>query len=267
MKPFLKISLYLNSKYNIKNTILKNNIINENEEEKLNKKKIITINFVGSLNKIYENIFRKKILEGLNENFIFEINSENPDYLIYDVFNCRFLEKKHKNSIKIAIYTENQIPDFNEADYAIGFHNIIFLDRYFKKTTLIWVFEKRYLNIKNKDFISKRKQVLKGNIRKKFCAAVISNIRSSDKFRIKFIKELNNYKKIDMGGKFLNNVGGRVKNKIKFLSSYKFSIAMENSEGQGYVSEKILDSFMAGTIPIYYGGYMIDEYINPKSLF
>jgi hypothetical protein len=40
---------------------------------------------------------------------------------------------------------------------------------------------------------------------------------------------------------------------------------MENTEGQGYISEKILDSFIAGTIPIYYGGYMIDEFINPKS--
>jgi hypothetical protein len=68
-----------------------------------------------------------------------------------------------------------------------------------------------------------------------------------------------------MGGKYKNNIGGRIRNKIKFLSDYKFSIAMENSEGQGYVSEKILDSFYAGTIPIYYGGYMIDEFINPKS--
>jgi len=68
-----------------------------------------------------------------------------------------------------------------------------------------------------------------------------------------------------MGGKYKNNVGGKIKNKIIFLSNYKFSIAMENSEGQGYVSEKILDSFLAGTIPIYYGGYTIDEFINPKS--
>ena len=40
---------------------------------------------------------------------------------------------------------------------------------------------------------------------------------------------------------------------------------MENSEGDGYISEKIYDSFLAGTIPIYYGDYMIDEYINPKA--
>ena len=69
-----------------------------------------------------------------------------------------------------------------------------------------------------------------------------------------------------MGGKVFNNVGGRVKNKIKFLSSYKFSFAMENSEADGYISEKIVDSFIAGTIPIYYGGYMVDEYINPKAI-
>ena len=87
----------------------------------------------------------------------------------------------------------------------------------------------------------------------------------TDGFRMKFINELSKYKKIDMGGNFNNNIGGPVKNKVKFLSSYKFSIAMENTEGQGYISEKILDSFIAGTIPIYYGGYMVDEFINPKS--
>ena len=68
-----------------------------------------------------------------------------------------------------------------------------------------------------------------------------------------------------MGGYSFNNVGGKVINKIDFLSSYKFSITMENSEGDGYISEKIIDSFIAGTIPIYYGNYMIDEYINPKA--
>ena len=61
-----------------------------------------------------------------------------------------------------------------------------------------------------------------------------------------------------------NNVG-KIKNKIKFLSSYKFSIAMENSQGDGYISEKIIDSFLSGTIPIYYGSNLIDEFINPKS--
>ena len=83
-------------------------------------------------------------------------------------------------------------------------------------------------------------------------------------FRLDFIKKLSEYKKVDMGGNYGNNIGKSVKNKIEFLSSYKFSISMENSNGDGYLSEKIIESFIAGTIPIYYGDYMVDEYINPK---
>ena len=104
--------------------------------------------------------------------------------------------------------------------------------------------------------------MLKNEKRTKFCAGVITNPIG---FRLYFINELNKKKKIDMGGRFQNNVGGFVKNKIKFLSEYKFSIAMENSEADGYASEKIIDSFLAGTIPIYYGDYLVDEYINPNS--
>ena len=101
-------------------------------------------------------------------------------------------------------------------------------------------------------------------IRTKFCGAVISNSYKAN-FRINFINILNKYKKVDMGGLYRNNIGGQVKNKIKFLSSYKFSLAMENSNGDGYVSEKIIQSFIAGTIPIYYGDNLVDEYFNPKS--
>ena len=68
-----------------------------------------------------------------------------------------------------------------------------------------------------------------------------------------------------MGGHCGNNINKIVENKIDFLSEYKFSIAMENSNGDGYVSEKIVDSFLSGTIPIYYGDYIIDEYKNPKT--
>ena len=165
------------------------------------------------------------------------------------------MNKEYDNSIKIAIFTENKIPDFNEADYAISQAHINYLDRYIKFPAFLWY------NIKG---IKKmRQKVLNNPLRKKFCAAVISNNITS--LRIKFINELNKYKKVDMGGKFLNNVGGPVKDKIEFLSSYKFSIAMENSEGDGYASEKIVDSLLSGTIPIYYGDYTIDEYINPKS--
>ena len=111
-----------------------------------------------------------------------------------------------------------------------------------------------------------KKDILKQPIRKKFCAAVISNCALSfNKFRLNFIDKLSEYKTVDMGGNCRNNIKRTVKNKIEYLSNYKFSIAMENSDGDGYLSEKIVDSFLAGTIPIYFGDYLLDEYFNPKS--
>ena len=189
-----------------------------------------------------------------------EIKSENPDYLIFDVFGCNRFNDSYKESIKIAFYTENMLPDFNTTDYAIGQSHIVFLDRYFKRSYflgLLFYFNNRYLN-------SIRKKVLNSPKRKKFCAAVISNSNFTDYFRLEFIEELSKYKYVDMGGTYKNNVG-YILNKVEFLSSYKFSIAMENTEGNGYLSEKIIESFMSGTIPIYYGDYMVDEYINPKA--
>lgn len=152
------------------------------------------------------------------------------------------------------------MPDLNYADFAVSQAHIMYLDRYLKSPDFVSVLNK----IKNFDIQKIRKEAIKNN-NKKFCAAVISSNKTSEYFRFNFINQLNKYKKIDMGGKAFNNVGGRVKDKIRFLSSYKFSFSMENTKGDGYITEKIIDSFLAGTIPIYYGDYMVDEYINPKA--
>jgi hypothetical protein len=210
-----------------------------------------------------KDIFKNK------KNFIFKINTKNPDYILYDVFGCEHNNPKYNNSIKIAEYSENIIPDFNEADYVLSQAHFSYLDRYFKYPSFIYqlnILNKSYFLIYiNIDIKQIRKSILKQPIRTKFCAAVISNNISSDLFRLNFIKQLNKYKKVDMGGFVYNNVGGKVNNKIEFLSSYKFCIAMENTDGDGYISEKIIEAFAGGTIPIYYGDYMIDEYINKRA--
>ena len=59
--------------------------------------------------------------------------------------------------------------------------------------------------------------------REKFYAELITN---SIGFRLYFLNELNKHKKIDMAGRFQNNVGGFVNDKVEFLRIYKFSIAM-----------------------------------------
>ena len=190
---------------------------------------------------------------------IVKIDNEHPDFLIFDVFGCKHSNEKYNKSIKIARYSENYIPDFSETDYSFGQAHLIYLDRYFKFPSFI-----DRLNVL-RNYQDKNIALFKNNtIKTKFCAAVISNYHNYTSFRLEFIKQLNKYKHVDMGGGYLNDFGEKVKDKIKFLSSYKFSISMENSNGDGYLSEKIIDSLIAGTIPIYYGDYIIDEYINPK---
>lgn len=50
-------------------------------------------------------------------------------------------------------------------------------------------------------------------------------------------------------------------NKISTISNYKFTLCFENVEYQGYVTEKIIDCLVAGTIPIYMGAPDIDNFI------
>ena len=245
---YTKIGNILNKKfYNKYSDII---ISTKNDE-----KKIIRLFAVNLCSK---EEFKQTLLWYLKDKYIVEFDKENPDYLIYNVFGIHEILLQYNNCIKIALYTENIIPDLSECDYALGHAHISFLDRYF---TLPFCFLRRLNETKHLNLTEIRNNVIK-NPRKKFCAGVISNPTYS--FRILFIDELNKYKQVDMGGSYKNNVG-LVKNKTEFLSDYKFTISMENSYGDGYASEKIIDSFISGTIPIYYGNNIIDEYINPKS--
>ena len=249
--------LYLKFKPKKNSTIINNNLLSKLSNDDNNNSTIKTV-------KIYHRNINKRwirlIMRDLKGKINIKIDKTNPDYLIYATFGCGHMLKKYNNTIKIAFFTENQLPDLNFADYAIGLGHINHLDRFFTFPYIVYYLKRRKITPQKIDFI--RNKVLNSEKREKFCAAVISNPTG---LRLKFIKKLNKIKKIDMGGRYRNNVGGPIRHKIRFLSKYKFSIAMENSEGDGYASEKIIDSFLAGTIPIYFGDYMIDEYINPKT--
>lgn len=45
-----------------------------------------------------------------------------------------------------------------------------------------------------------------------------------------------------------NNIGGRVTDKLDFLSNYKFNLAMENVSHDGYCTEKIIEGFVWGGV-------------------
>jgi hypothetical protein len=75
----------------------------------------------------------------------------------------------------------------------------------------------------------------------------------------------------DLYGKWWTSIHttykGPISSKVDVLKNYKFYFAYENTRAiPGYVSEKIFDSFQAGTIPIYLGAPNITKYV-PKNCF
>ena len=76
--------------------------------------------------------------------------------MLLDV-QCGHNNPKYNNSIKIADYSENIIPDFNEADFALSQAHFNYLDRYFKYPSFIY-----QLNILNNfDIKQIRKEINK----------------------------------------------------------------------------------------------------------
>lgn len=182
---------------------------------------------------------------------------DNPDYIIYSCFGYEYLKY---NCIRIFYCGENFRPNFNQCDYAIGFDYINFEDRYLRAPLyLLFDMYMERFNIATKKNLDEDNYI----IRNKFCNMVVSNGLYSK--RINFFKELSKYRQVDSGGRLLNNVGSPVKSKLDFQKKYKFSLAFENSVSNGYTTEKIIDAFAAGGIPIYWGDPTIEKTFNKKS--
>jgi len=53
---------------------------------------------------------------------------------------------------------------------------------------------------------------------------------------------------------------------VQYYKNYKFALVMENSVAPGYITEKIVTAFMAGSIPIYYGDRgTVEKWFNAKA--
>ena len=187
--------------------------------------------------------------------------SEEPDFLIYSIFGIKHLN--YNNCVKIFYTGESVVPNFNECDYAIGYDDISFDDRYIRYN----IFYKTILN---------RKPITKNLLNRKFCNFIYSNanIGEGATLRQEFFKQLSEYKHIDAPGKVCNNMsadnlaprdGDWYKSKIDFIGNYKFTIAFENCASNGYITEKLFQPLNANSIPIYWGAPDVAKDFNTKA--
>ncbi len=225
-------------------------------------KKTIKINFTDT-EKGYFNNDNNIFLDVLKEHYNVEI-SDKPDFLFYSCFGDNNL--KFSNCVKIFFTNENIVPNFNEADYGLGFHHLEFEDRYLRFPEY---FYKLNSSIQNRESLSD------DLANRKFCNFIYSNSKNGEgaQDRIDFCKKLQEYKQVDCPGKVLHNIdidfaprsGNWAESKIQLLHDYKFTIAFENRYTNGYTTEKLYQPLIANSIPIYMGNPSVVEDFNPKA--
>ena len=97
-------------------------------------------------------------------------------------------------------------------------------------------------------------------IPEKFCCMIVSNGNVAS--RNKIFHLVNQYKRVDSAGTYMNNMvdtdvvldcAYTSEELIKFIAQYKFMICFENTIEGTYITEKIVNPFLARTIPIYFG--------------
>jgi hypothetical protein len=185
--------------------------------------------------------------------------SQTPDLLIYSCFG-----NKHEayKCPRIFYSGERISPDFSKCNYAFSF-DYIDDERHFRLPIYaFWGAHRLGFPKPSPEAILAQK--------KSFCCFVVSEPKCT--FRNRFFAELSRYKKVDSAGRFLNNIGGPlpmsingVDAKMQFIKDYKFVMSFENQSYPGYTTEKIVQSMLMHSMPIYWGNPIIDQEFNTRS--
>jgi alpha(1,3/1,4) fucosyltransferase len=181
-----------------------------------------------------------------------EIRTINPDLVFFSYYG-----KSHfKYRCPKLFYTgENIRPDYNACDFSISFDYPV-TNRNFRLPLYAFYGDVNQL-CRPKDPLALLKS------KTKFCNFVVSNPQGRERNR--FFKLLSRYKKVDSGGRFMNNLGYPVTEKNAFVQQYKFTLAFENSSYPGYTTEKIFQPMMVDSLPVYWGNPLVHLDFNTKS--
>ncbi|MEG1142772.1 MAG: glycosyltransferase family 10, partial [Clostridia bacterium] len=192
---------------------------------------------------------------------------KNPDLIIHSVFkNGASVTHYNQNIPRICYIGENIKPLYKNNTMYFSYDEESDINVYFPIWQKICMEKNEYIpNLYNK---------IKHSTFEKFCSFVVSNPNNID--RNNLFTSLNDYKHVDSLGRFNNNNTLLSKytdedtwheNKINLLrdNKFKFNICFENTYTTGYITEKIMDSFLTGSIPIYKGANDVDKWFNNDS--
>lgn len=219
-----------------------------------------------------------------SNNLICEFVNKTEEVVFGNMYNQLLNNyKKHKrNSLNIDVNIEPQqswkrtflISEGKDKDFQFTMNYRLYYTKHNFAMSYFYIYNSSY-------YIRTAKQsLLDSNFFKRKNAAVAIYSKAY-RNRNKFIDMINKYITVDKYGLAFNKTYPKEKSfKINLLKKYKFCIAIENSINNidwgrlysneiddYYVSEKLLDCFKAGSIPIYFGPRNANMYFpNNKSV-
>lgn len=209
--------------------------------------------------------FKKEVFDvnSVSNHYQFELSSE-PDFIIFGPYGNDIPPKSDKYK-RIGYFCENIFPDMSICEFAFGVPR----EEEIKNSN----YKRIQWHAMNPSRLIKPELINIDSIlnsKTKFC-----NFLYSHKvfYREAFFKELSKYKMVDAPGKSMNNMtsidslyhGDIWERKRQFLNPYKFTIAFENYSYPGYQTEKLYDSMLTWSLPIYCGDPHISEIFNTQS--
>jgi hypothetical protein len=253
-----------------------NDLINNVIKKKINNLKY---NYIGFWNGFTDNVLKNVLFDNDNNNYILSNNFNNIDILIIGTFlnenDYNFIIGK---SCYKVIYISEPIEDpvniFIYKIYSESKYNLITgcinddhnLNRFKFPLYLL------YYDYKNSENIFKKvnNYVKNCNINEKEFAVLINN-HDKNNIRSPLYHKLKNIGHITCPSKLFNNCSNEKLNSlgnIEYIKNFKYNICSENclTNVPGYITEKLLNCCLAGSIPLYAGSFdFIDEKIFNKN--
>lgn len=201
----------------------------------------------------------------LDKHFNVVVDQANPDVLFHSIFGG-MRETPNYGCKKVLFLGENKKPENYGSNYSVSF------DPHNDTNYRLPLWQVYILNQPN--ILERLENRVRHDSFERWCSFTVSN--PSNFMRNSVYQQLNSYKRVHSYGRYLTNdqslqqaSQGRywrdAKEEFFDRNPHKFSIAYENTPRKYYCTEKLMDAFLAGSMPIYWGDPAVAEDWNEKA--